>query len=148
MNEEEKTGGGGDPNSAAVPGKSAEGFTEMQSILFKARQAISQVAEDVSTAKNNVSDYFTKYENRGNHRKQDATVLSDNYKLLGTCADSLANSVNLIDRVRFNHSEQNRKTEFMSHTIQGLKMEIAKLTEYQTEITQENLELGRKALTS
>lgn len=60
MNEEEKSAGVQDPNSIAVPGKNAEGFAEMQTTLFKTRQAISQVSEDVATAKNNVSDYFTK----------------------------------------------------------------------------------------
>jgi|JI10StandDraft_1071094.scaffolds.fasta_scaffold6172895_1 hypothetical protein len=57
MNEEEK---GPDPNLPSAPGKNAEGFKEMQDTLYKAREVISEVAEGISMARTNVSDFITR----------------------------------------------------------------------------------------
>ena len=75
-------------------------------------------------------------------------MLSDSYKMIGSCIDQVSKAVSQIERVRFNHAELNREKDFLSHTIQSLKLELTKLTEYEQNLAEENVELGSIALYS
>ncbi len=57
--------------------------------------------------------------------------------------DNVQKAYTMLDRIKLNHSEHNRDKDFMTHTIQSLRLEMAKLQEYEQEIVNENLELGR-----
>lgn len=49
-----------------------------------------------------------------------------------------------MDRVRFSHKEHNRQIDHMSQTVQALKVEIARLTEYSQQLSEENVELLKR----
>ncbi len=71
-------------------------------------------------------------------------MLSDSYKMIGSCIDQVSKAVSQIERVRFSHAETNREKDFLSHTIATLKLELAKMNEYEQKLSKENVELGRK----
>ena len=64
--------------------------------------------------------------------------------MIGNCIDQVSKAVSQIERVRFNHAEVNREKDFMSHTINSLKVELAKYREYEQTLTEENVELSSR----
>ena len=62
--------------------------------------------------------------------------------MVGSCIDQVSKAVSQIEKVRSNHAEHNREKDYMSHTIQSLKLELTKLSEYEQVLAEENVELG------
>ena len=71
-------------------------------------------------------------------------MLSDSYKMIGSCIDQVSKAVSQIERVRFTHAENNREKDFLTHANQSLKLELNKLTEYDQTLKAENMELCKR----
>ena len=70
--------------------------------------------------------------------------MSENYKVLGACFDKVSKTRVMVEKIKFNHGEIHRDKERMTRTIHSLRMEMDKLTEYDSQLTEENMELLRR----
>jgi hypothetical protein len=71
-------------------------------------------------------------------------VLERSYKTISNCLDNVSRATSQLERLRFSFSEQGREKDFMAHTIQSLKLDLTKMTEYDQNLTEENLELVKR----
>lgn len=71
-------------------------------------------------------------------------MLADSYKMIGTCIDNVSKAVSQIERARFNHADLHREKDFLSHTMNSLKLDNQTLRDNQQSLLADNMELGRR----
>lgn len=116
--------------------QSKEDTRDMSNVLSAAVAEINDIEQKMQKIKTNISEYMAK--------KSDMTVLTENYKMLGTCADLLAKNRMSIEKVKINHDELFKDKERMVRNIQNLKLDIANLNEYLEQLGRDNAELTKR----
>jgi len=115
---------------------SREDTKDMSHVLSAAVSEINDIEQKMQKIKTNISEYMAK--------KSDMSVLTENYKMLGTCIDLLTKNRIAVEKVKINHDELYKDKERMLRIIQNLKLDIGNLNEYLEQLGRDNAELTKR----
>ena len=105
-------------------------------VLSAAVTEMNEIEQKMQKIKTNISEYMAK--------KTDMSVLTENYKMLGTCADQLSKNRIAVEKVKINHDELYKDKQRMLRIIQNLKLDISNLNEYLEKLGRDNAELAKR----
>lgn len=100
-------------------------------------RSLSKTMEFLLQAKTNTSDYLTK--------SKDVSLLNDTYKFITKSIDQLTKGMKYSERAKVLNNDIARERDHNAFVLNNLKLELNKLTEYDTQLSSENYELVKRA---